>query len=340
MVSTEQSETRETKPSAVAPPVRPGAKVHNLGRLPAWLISLFGLTVSFLVSLFLFSSTAVVPGSAAEKPHSDLKTLRQLANGGNAKAQIDLGLKYEYGDGVPRDYSQAVKWYRKAADQGDDVAQNALGRMYVRGYGVPQDYAEAVKWYRKSADQGNAKAQNYLGLMYARGDGVLQDYAEALRWYRKSADQGNAEAQNNLQDLVAKAPAPSQAPKQPAVAQAPSQTPHPATGAQAGQFPSTNSEIGCSIIQNVAAFRIEQIEHGEAAAKACQQLKIDVGSDIAKCMLGAALMYNRGHGRGDLDELPKRKGYSVLKGCSMLITGNSEEHVDALIKRYSPDLLE
>jgi len=44
----------------------------------------------------------------------------------SAKGQYELGLKYENGDGVPRDYSQAASWYHKAAEQGDPSAQARL----------------------------------------------------------------------------------------------------------------------------------------------------------------------------------------------------------------------
>ena len=62
-----------------------------------------------------------------------------------------------------------MKWYRKAAEQGDAKAQNNLGVVYDRGEGVPQDDAEAVKWYRKAAEQGMPGAVQ-PGLMYANGE--------------------------------------------------------------------------------------------------------------------------------------------------------------------------
>ena len=34
------------------------------------------------------------------------------------------------------------------------MAQYNLGNMYDFGEGVPENDAEAVKWYRKAADQG------------------------------------------------------------------------------------------------------------------------------------------------------------------------------------------
>ena len=76
------------------------------------------------------------------------------------------------------------------AEQGDATAQCNLGIMYEFGKGVAQDDAEAVKWYRLAAEQGDAHGQYSLGLMYELGRGVAQDYAEAMRWYRQAADQG------------------------------------------------------------------------------------------------------------------------------------------------------
>ena len=46
---------------------------------------------------------------------------------------------------------------QERAELGDVEAQNSLGAMYSKGEGVPKDYTEAVKWYRKAAEQ----AQNF-----------------------------------------------------------------------------------------------------------------------------------------------------------------------------------
>ena len=42
--------------------------------------------------------------------------------------------------------SEAVKWYRKAADQGLAQAQLNLGVMYANGTGVPKDNVLAYMW--------------------------------------------------------------------------------------------------------------------------------------------------------------------------------------------------
>ena len=116
-----------------------------------------------------------------------VRELRPLAEQGDAKAQHNLGVMYERGQGVPQDYAEAVRWYRKAAEQGYAFAQYNLGVMYGKGQVVPQDYAEAVGWFRKAAEQGVAEAQYNLGQMYRYGYGVPQDYVQAHMWYNLAA---------------------------------------------------------------------------------------------------------------------------------------------------------
>ena len=70
-----------------------------------------------------------------------------------------------------------------------------LGVCYGNGQGVEKDYVEAVKWLRKAAEQNNAKAQLNLGLCYGNDQGVEKDYGEAVKWYRKAAEQNDAKAQ-------------------------------------------------------------------------------------------------------------------------------------------------
>ena len=67
---------------------------------------------------------------------------------------------YEYGRGVGKNYSEAVRWYRKAAAQRHPTAQFNLGIMYQNGQGVGKNYTEAAKWYRKAAEQGNSEANS------------------------------------------------------------------------------------------------------------------------------------------------------------------------------------
>ena len=83
----------------------------------------------------------------------------KLTEQGDASTQFSQGLKYENGDGVPKDFGKAVELYRKAADQGHADAQVNLGWLYENGEGVPMDLRKAAELYQKAADQGNARAQ-------------------------------------------------------------------------------------------------------------------------------------------------------------------------------------
>ena len=146
---------------------------------------LLALTFLFLFSSGVFGDDFQDGFDAHQK--EDYRTAHRLwlplAEQGHASAQFNLGLMYEYGQGVPQDYKEALKWYRLSAEQGIADAQFNLGVMYEDGLGVPQDDQEAVRWFRLSAEQGNASAQNMLGLMYSKGQGVLQDYSLAHMWW-------------------------------------------------------------------------------------------------------------------------------------------------------------
>jgi TPR repeat protein len=144
------------------------------------------------------ATTAAASANNCRLPSGDAQRACERAMQGFADAQINLGVMYAGGRGVPQSDTEAVKWYRKAAEQGDAYGQASLGFMYSNGRGVPQSDAEALKWYRLATDQGNAFGQASLGWMYHYGRGVPQSNTEAVKWYRLAAAQGEAQGQSNL----------------------------------------------------------------------------------------------------------------------------------------------
>lgn len=136
-----------------------------------------------------------------EFPQNTVRAARWLSQSGQkgiANFQYFIGLTYELGQGVSRDYAKAALWYQKAALRGDTEAQYKLGVMYWNGYGLTQDRATAIDWYQKSANQGNSLAQYNLGVAYWNGHQVTKDDSQALHWYQLAANQDNLAAQNNL----------------------------------------------------------------------------------------------------------------------------------------------
>ena len=127
----------------------------------------------------------------------DTETIGQCeiaAEHGVIDAQFDLGGIYREGKGVPRNFTEAKRWYRLAAESGDADAQNILGFMYEHGEGGVQSYSEAKRLYVMSANQGHADAHFNLGEMYRKGRGVPKDDKKAVRYYKPAARQGHADA--------------------------------------------------------------------------------------------------------------------------------------------------
>ena len=87
------------------------------------------------------------------------------------------------------------------AEAGDTSAQVLLGAMYDFGNGVPQDYSEAVKWYRAVAEKGHVHSQLRLGFLYYHGHGVLEDYIRAHMWYNIASANGNDIAREHRNTL-------------------------------------------------------------------------------------------------------------------------------------------
>jgi TPR repeat protein len=106
----------------------------------------------------------------------------ELAINGNVEAQFEVGVKYFYGIGVAKDFTQSFTWNMKAAEQGNYLAQNMLGSMFYSGKGVDKDNIQAVQWFTKAAEHGHPYAPFNLAKMYYMGEGVSQDSTQSLKW--------------------------------------------------------------------------------------------------------------------------------------------------------------
>jgi len=149
--------------------------------------------------LFLaFALVAAVAGAQDAAAGLDPATLAK-AKSGDPASQFLVGVEYQKGDIVPRDFVQAEEWYRKAAEQGYAQAQYSLGLLYQqKESGIMKDDAQAAAWLRKAADQGHSGAQASLALCYVQGHGVAQDDAQAVVWYQKAVAQNNPDAMVGL----------------------------------------------------------------------------------------------------------------------------------------------
>ncbi len=115
------------------------------------------------------------------------------------------------------DYATAFRIWKPLAEKGNAKAQLNLGVMHYFGLGVPKDYKTAVKWIELAAEQGHANAQFNLGLMYYNGEGVIQDDVYAHMWTNLAAANEDEEGAE-MRDLIAIDMSPSQLKKAQALA--------------------------------------------------------------------------------------------------------------------------
>ncbi len=154
------------------------------------------LSIILVVVGLLGSWFAVTLASAQTKDAASFdRHLLALAAKGHADSQYKLGVAYDEGLGVSKDYTEAFKWFSLAAEQGHAHSQFRVGDMYMSGLGIVKSDAEAVKWFRKAAEQGLANAQGMLGIAYAKGQGVPQNYVLAYMWLHLATEGRQGAAQ-------------------------------------------------------------------------------------------------------------------------------------------------
>ncbi len=134
-----------------------------------------------------------------------IEVVTKMAVEGDSKAQIQLGIRFNNGEGVPVDIFKAIQWYEKAAAQNEYTASWELGMIYLNGLVVPKDVIQAIAWFEKEAATKGSWLQKdalqTLGRIYQFGQGVPKDEFRSVEWYTKAADLGDAEAHFRLWNL-------------------------------------------------------------------------------------------------------------------------------------------
>ena len=125
--------------------------------------------------------------------------LRKSADGGNAYAQYDIGVRCLVGsDCFTQDSAQASSLLSMAAKQSHVGAYYVLGVCYQAGLGGMIDYANAFLCYSNAAEMGCTHAQEAMGTCYEDSIGVARDLKKAFKWYEIAAYKGDATAQYEL----------------------------------------------------------------------------------------------------------------------------------------------
>ncbi len=97
--------------------------------LPACAVLLAWLCASAMAAGEIEAANAAY---AAGQHEAAARLYTPLAEAGHAEAQMKLGMLYQFGQGVPRDYQQALQWYDKAAAQGNEESKLRLDNLKKR----------------------------------------------------------------------------------------------------------------------------------------------------------------------------------------------------------------
>ena len=131
---------------------------------------------------------------------------QDAAAAGNSNAPLFIGMMYDGGQGVPRNPTEALKWYLIAAKAGSPAGAFNVGVMYDTGDGMARNVAEAADWYARAAAKGSGRAAFNLALLFERGDGIQPDPKRANEYLRRADHLGVAVARVHLQYASADAP--------------------------------------------------------------------------------------------------------------------------------------
>ncbi len=148
--------------------------------------------MSLLFRAFLLAVLCFGAASAAQtenKNDMNASEMIRLADAGDKKASRYIGIIYEQGLGVKKDYALAVRYFSLGDERDDITSQYHLGKLYESGLGVKRDYKEAMRLYMKNAsriDHVTADTLKAIGDLYVNGLGVPHDMNKAKSWYEKA----------------------------------------------------------------------------------------------------------------------------------------------------------
>ncbi len=94
---------------------------------------------------------------------------KKAALSGHIQAQVNVGLKYEKGEGTNVNKERAIYWYSRAAFNQDNIAQFRLASLLQKEAGKAK---ESHFWFAKSAELGNPEAHLALATNFILGRGV------------------------------------------------------------------------------------------------------------------------------------------------------------------------
>ncbi len=132
-----------------------------------------------------------------------VQSLRENAKK-NPESAFQMGLLYQEGIGVKRNFKRAADFFSAASEKGHANASNSLGMYYRFGIGVKKNAKKAEELYKKAILNGNSYAFYNLGQMYADQEDFLQAWILADLGVRRINPQTEKKKHFRIDSLLKK----------------------------------------------------------------------------------------------------------------------------------------
>ena len=110
--------------------------------------------------------------------------IEDLAQSGDAVAQLELGERYMAGEGLTKDVGQGLKWMKASSDNGYFRAHRRFAMFYDDVLGAGADVSISCVYHYRAAYAGSADSQYLVGMRLRDGIGLRRDIVEAYAWLR------------------------------------------------------------------------------------------------------------------------------------------------------------
>lgn len=130
-----------------------------------------------------------------------VKNIKTVMDGAVKNDPFDLyllGHCHQFGIGVEKNDSAAIRCYEQSAQQNNPFAQHALGGCYWLGQSVRQSDQKAIELFMAAASQDFVLAIHQLGDIFCYGDGVEKNLEQAKYYYQRASDLGFSIATRKL----------------------------------------------------------------------------------------------------------------------------------------------
>ena len=144
------------------------------------------MKITTIISLIL-----LLTNLSASATDEQRKLFKEDCTNGNAVSCHNMGLMYNYGDGVDKDELKALEFYTKACDENYYESCSNAANLYEESQMVKQDMKKAFKLYSKACGGGDAKACHNVAVSYSKQKGMK---AISVAMYNKACEGGYAES--------------------------------------------------------------------------------------------------------------------------------------------------